>query len=111
MQDGSAKGTWGIGKSRVDVVRFWVGVAMWVGGFVSNIVCDEILYDLKRKKKAGRTLRESGGGGTGNGAKARERYSIPQGFLYRYVSHPAYFVEWIEWTGTSRLGLSSRALA
>jgi len=75
---------------------FWLGVAMWGAGFVGNIVHDEILLNIRRKKQAEdakktqEQLEEK---------KKGEHYAIPHGILYEYISYPNYFCEWIEWIG------------
>ena len=59
------------------------GVALWVAGFVGNLVHDEILRRLR-----------------GPGKPA---YSIPHGLLYDWpfggISFPNYLCEWAEWAG------------
>ena len=69
---------------------------MWAVGFVGNIVHDEILLNIRRKKQAEdakktpeQTAKE----------KKREHYAIPHGLLYKYISYPNYFCEWMEWLG------------
>ncbi|KAF7319518.1 S5A-REDUCTASE domain-containing protein [Mycena chlorophos] len=123
-------------------VSFWVGMAMWVWGFVGNVVHDEILLDLRRKAKSKGKGKETNGysnghsNGTSNGysngnsngysngnsnghsnghsngqsnghsngqangtSSTGEHYAIPYGLLYRYISYPNYFCEWVEWLG------------
>jgi 3-oxo-5-alpha-steroid 4-dehydrogenase 1 len=67
---------------------FWIGIVIWALGFMGNIYSDEILYDLRRPNKDG---------------SSKPRYSVPHGFLYSKpfggISFPAYFCEWIEWSG------------
>jgi len=67
---------------------FWLGIAMWVAGFIGNIISDEILYNLRKPSKDG---------------SVKPQYSIPHGFLYDRpfggISFPAYFCEWVEWLG------------
>ncbi|SCZ91418.1 BZ3500_MvSof-1268-A1-R1_Chr1-2g01396 [Microbotryum saponariae] len=86
---------WGLRNDSWALLVFAIGVNLWLFGFVGNVVCDEMLYDLKRKKvkSSGRTLEQR------KKMSPRERYSIPKGFLYDYISHPSYFTEWIEWIG------------
>ncbi|CCA72761.1 related to steroid 5alpha-reductase [Serendipita indica DSM 11827] len=61
------------------------GIALFVLGFVSNILHDEILYNIRRNAPT-----------TPDG---KHRYSIPQGYLYNYISYPNYFSEWVEFAG------------
>ena len=35
----------------------------------------------------------------GKEKKAGEHYAVPHGLLYRYISYPNYFCEWLEWIG------------
>ncbi|KAK4052222.1 hypothetical protein OIO90_004444 [Microbotryomycetes sp. JL221] len=98
------KDTWGIIPSTTSsllgfefdnkVVLFWFGIVLWFVGFLSNIVCDEMLYNLKKQHQPSSSLSK-----TNDNKQQHGRYKIPRGFLYEYVSHPSYFVEWIEWTG------------
>ena len=52
---------------------------------------DEVLLDIRRKAADKRKIATTTG--------TKEYYGIPQGFLYRYISYPNYFCEWIEWGG------------
>ncbi|CDO78198.1 hypothetical protein BN946_scf184974.g6 [Trametes cinnabarina] len=87
--------------------RFWAGVTIWALGFVGNIAHDEILLNIRRKAKAKGKARESAEGtgeaGDDNNGKVKknkqEHYAIPHGLLYRYISYPNYFCEWLEWLG------------
>ncbi|KAK4050369.1 hypothetical protein OIV83_003438 [Microbotryomycetes sp. JL201] len=103
QDDRHQKDTWGIKVDDKDknVYVFWIGVVFWALGFVGNIVCDEMLYSLKRQ-----SIEERKAARKNDDSKNKEplpsrssRYKIPKGFLYEYVSHPAYLCEWIEWTG------------
>lgn len=58
-------------------LRFLIGLALFICGFVMNRWADQILQSLR-------------GGG---------RYQIPQGGIYRWISCPNYLGEIIEWTG------------
>ncbi|KAL1760322.1 3-oxo-5-alpha-steroid 4-dehydrogenase-domain-containing protein [Schizophyllum commune] len=71
---------------------FLVGVALWAAGFVGNIVHDEILLDIRRKARVDK-------GKQPEGQKNQEHYAIPYGLLYKYLSFPNYFCEWVEWFG------------
>ncbi|PFH51235.1 hypothetical protein AMATHDRAFT_59523 [Amanita thiersii Skay4041] len=90
---------------------YWVGVGLWVVGFLGNVVHDEVLFEIRRKAKAkgkgkGKE-KETKEGMNGNDANETskdtkiqsEHYAIPQGLLYRYISYPNYLCEWIEWFG------------
>ncbi|KAJ7130258.1 3-oxo-5-alpha-steroid 4-dehydrogenase-domain-containing protein [Mycena epipterygia] len=68
---------------------FWVGFVLWGLGFAGNIVHDEILLNIRRNA----TSKGKGRAGAG------EHYAIPNGLLYRFVSYPNYFCEWVEWFG------------
>ncbi|KAJ7578145.1 3-oxo-5-alpha-steroid 4-dehydrogenase-domain-containing protein, partial [Mycena floridula] len=63
---------------------FWLGVGLWAAGFIGNVIHDEILANIRRRAAKD---------------KDAQHYAIPQGLLYRYVSFPNYFCEWIEWLG------------
>ena len=64
---------------------YWVGLSIFFLGFISNIYHDEILYSLRRNHPPC--------------ADGKPRYAIPEGGLYRWISYPNYFSEWIEWIG------------
>ncbi|GAA5836221.1 hypothetical protein JCM11251_007398 [Rhodosporidiobolus azoricus] len=75
---------------------FVVGLAIMAAGFASNVYHDGILFRLKGEKRREREEKEE----AGDKAKSpSDRYAIPQGGLYRYISHPSYISEWIEWSG------------
>jgi 3-oxo-5-alpha-steroid 4-dehydrogenase 1 len=75
--------------------RFWLGTLMWAAGYVGNIVHDEILLNIRRKKQA-----EDAQRAPEEIAKTKgEHYGIPHGLLYKYISFPNYLCEWIEWLG------------
>ena len=68
---------------------FWLGIGLWLFGFVGNLYHDEILFKIRRKAKSkGKFKQESG-----------EHYAIPTGGLYTWISYPNYFCEWLEWLG------------
>ncbi|KAJ7855113.1 hypothetical protein B0H14DRAFT_2443699 [Mycena olivaceomarginata] len=74
---------------------FWIGFALWAVGFAGNIAHDEILLNIRRRA-------QSKGKGKDTGSETTTpdgHYAIPQGLLYRYISYPNYFCEWIEWFG------------
>jgi len=89
---------------------FYVGLGLWLVGFVGNIVHDEILLDIRRKAKSkgkgkadkdgdkNKSKNDQNDNGTGQ-IREKEHYAIPYGLLYRYISYPNYFCEWIEWFG------------
>ena len=60
-------------------VRFIVGLALFVGGYVVNRWSDAILRELRRPGES--------------------VYRIPYGGLYRWVSSPNYLGEIVEWIG------------
>ena len=59
--------------------RFIIGVLVFIMGYVINLHSD---YILRRLRKPGKT-----------------NYKIPRGGLFKYVSCPNYFGEFIEWVG------------
>ncbi|KAI8150145.1 3-oxo-5-alpha-steroid 4-dehydrogenase-domain-containing protein [Fennellomyces sp. T-0311] len=58
-----------------------VGLGLWVLGFAINVYHDNILFNLRRAKNP------------------KQRYFIPHGGLFKFVSCPNYFGEAIEWAG------------
>ncbi|KAI6116019.1 3-oxo-5-alpha-steroid 4-dehydrogenase-domain-containing protein [Pisolithus sp. B1] len=74
---------------------YWGGVLIWLSGFIGNILHDEILLNIRRNAKAkGKAKYEED-----PTKKRAEYYAIPHGYLYRYISYPNYFCEWVEWIG------------
>ncbi|TRM60565.1 3-oxo-5-alpha-steroid 4-dehydrogenase-domain-containing protein [Schizophyllum amplum] len=71
---------------------FYLGIALWAVGFAGNIAHDEILLNIRRKAQDKKRTESEG-------EKKQEHYAIPQGLLYKYISYPNYFCEWVEWTG------------
>lgn len=74
---------------------FWIGLVLWAAGFAGNVIHDEILLNIRRNAKSKGKAKEAAGKSTSPG----EHYAIPQGLLYRYISYPNYFCEWVEWLG------------
>ena len=90
---------------------FWTGMTVWALGLASNIYHDEVLYSLKRQsgRSAKPTTSLSPSGDTANShSQQQHRYSIPPRSkgLYRFVSHPSYLSEWLEWLGYHLASLS-----
>ncbi|KAJ7028711.1 hypothetical protein C8F04DRAFT_1118437 [Mycena alexandri] len=54
---------------------------------------DSILLNIRRHAKTKGKAKEAGTTSPG------EHYAIPHGLLYRYISYPNYFCEWVEWLG------------
>ena len=88
-------------------MSFYVGLGLWFVGFVGNIAHDEILLDIRRKAKTkGKGKRtkaddnDTDGAAKPNGSRGtKEHYAIPYGLLFKCISYPNYFCEWIEWFG------------
>ncbi|GAA5858268.1 hypothetical protein JCM8547_004627 [Rhodosporidiobolus lusitaniae] len=95
---------------------FAAGLALWLAGFASNAWHDNVFFRIKREKRAEREEKAKKAAKVDGQSKPRapsfsdpkDRYAIPQGGLYRFISHPSYISEWIEWTG---FWLSTLALA
>jgi 3-oxo-5-alpha-steroid 4-dehydrogenase 1 len=75
--------------------RFWFGVLVWAAGCIGNIAHDEILLNIRRKKQAEDAKRTP----QQIAKKRGEHYAVPHGLLYKYISYPNYFCEWLEWLG------------
>jgi len=73
--------------------EYKLGLILWAFGFIGNLVHDEILMNIRRKANATGKAREK------SGQHKEEHYAIPYGLLYKYVSYPNYFCEWVEWFG------------
>ncbi|KAJ7253052.1 3-oxo-5-alpha-steroid 4-dehydrogenase-domain-containing protein [Mycena haematopus] len=72
---------------------FWLGLALWAVGFAGNIAHDEILLNIRRRANSTGKAKDS------ESTSKDGHYAIPHGLLYRYVTYPNYFCEWIEWLG------------
>ncbi len=59
--------------------RLWIGIALFITGFVIHSWSDHILRNLRKSGEKG--------------------YKIPHGGLFEYVSSPNYLGEIVEWTG------------
>ncbi|KAJ7507199.1 3-oxo-5-alpha-steroid 4-dehydrogenase-domain-containing protein [Mycena galericulata] len=93
--------------SAYELPTFWIGLVMWGLGFAGNIIHDEILLNIRRNAKSKGKAKDAD--------KPGEHYAIPHGLLYRFISYPNYFCEWVEWLGFAlaadpRLGPSSAFL-
>jgi steroid 5-alpha reductase family enzyme len=71
--------------------RFWLGLALFVGGYCVNHQSDAILRNLRRPGESG--------------------YKIPEGGLYAYVSSPNYLGEMVEWVGFAIASLTPAGAA
>ncbi|MFO0619567.1 MAG: DUF1295 domain-containing protein [Polyangiaceae bacterium] len=71
--------------------RFIVGAALFVAGFIGNVVCDE---QLRRLRAVGDTT-----------------YRVPRGGLFELVSSPNYLCEIVEWSGWALASFSLGGLA
>ncbi|BGP12277.1 hypothetical protein JCM10213_000027 [Rhodosporidiobolus nylandii] len=78
---------------------FAVGAALWLAGFASNIYHDNVLFRLKAEKQAEGERQAKKRDSPSSPHDAKSRYAIPQGGLYRFLSHPSYTSEWVEWSG------------
>ncbi len=65
--------------------RFIIGIIIYYYGFINNLRSDQILRNLRPKD--------------GEEIAAEDRYKIPYGGWFKYVSCPQYLSELIAWTG------------
>lgn len=109
----SSSGTRGLQSNAM----FWLGVVMWFIGLTGNIWHDEVLLNIRRKPKnerrpsPGPDKKKEDGATVGREASkvsSKPYYGIPYGGLYKFISYPNYFTEWVEWTGYA---IASTALA
>mmetsp|Transcript_257 Transcript_257/g.475 ORF Transcript_257/g.475 Transcript_257/m.475 type:complete len:262 (-) Transcript_257:1167-1952(-) len=76
-------------------LKFLLGAGLFLLGFSINVKCDHMLINIRQKKKA-----------------EEQKYVIPHGFLFEYVTCPNYFGEVVEWIGWTMLcGFSIPSLA
>ncbi|KAI7906181.1 3-oxo-5-alpha-steroid 4-dehydrogenase-domain-containing protein [Cokeromyces recurvatus] len=89
LMNGYTNGMWIARHSRgINDLQFWTGMVLWALGCISNIYHDTILFKLRLKKKEKEEQEHE-----------RQRYFIPYGGLFEYISCPNYFSETIEWIG------------
>ncbi|WVQ72383.1 hypothetical protein IAR50_001935 [Cryptococcus sp. DSM 104548] len=87
--------------------RFYLGVGTWAIGFIGNVVHDEILNDLRRTPGSRLIISHL----PEDDEFKTERYKVPRGGLFRWVSYPNYLSEWFEWAGWSLAASSSMFIA
>lgn len=68
---------------------FWIGFILFIAGFYIHFYSDKILIQLRDE--------------------GDNKYYIPRGFLYRYISSPNYFGEILEWIGFAVMSWSPAA--
>jgi hypothetical protein len=79
--NGFTNGLWVGRHSNALTLQFFFGISVWGAGFISNVYHDNLLFKLRLHKKE------------------TQRYFIPYGGLFEYVSCPNYFSESVEWLG------------
>lgn len=70
-----------------------LGVILFAFGMASNVYCDRILASLRRDSDARNTNTKK------KSDDPRQRYAIPRGWLFEYVSCANLVSEILEWTG------------
>jgi 3-oxo-5-alpha-steroid 4-dehydrogenase 1 len=71
--------------------RFNVGIVVFFIGFIINFHADSVLLRLRQKRNNNHN--------TTRNSVSVQRYSIPRGGMFEYVSCANYFGEILEWTG------------
>ena len=61
---------------------------------MGNLLHDEVLFNIRR-----RALRRKAEAKEKGEEDTQPHYGIPYGYLYRWISYPNYFSEWVEWAG------------
>lgn len=79
------------GTQGLQSVHFFVGIILFLVGFALHFVSDKTILNLRKDSS--------------------EEYSIPFGGLFKYVSNPNYFGEFIQWMGWAILCWSPAGLA
>jgi len=72
-------------------VPFIVGLALFLGGMITNMRADHLLLNLRKPGETG--------------------YKIPKGFMFKYVSCPNLLGEIIEWIGFAILTMNPAAMS
>lgn len=70
--------------------NFYLGISLFIIGFFSNQISDNILIHLRKPGEIG--------------------YKIPYGFLFKYISCPNHFSELIQWGGFALMAWNIPAL-
>ncbi|MCA0932938.1 DUF1295 domain-containing protein [Lutimonas saemankumensis] len=69
---------------------FFLGILLFLGGFIINQISDHKLIHLRKPSETG--------------------YKIPKGFLFKYISCPNLFGELIQWSGFAMMAWNLPAL-
>ena len=81
---------------------FYVGMTLWLAGFIGNVAHDEVLRRIRVDRIQQRKEAEKAGKKSGSGSKT-PHYAVPHGLLYDAplggISYPNYLCEWVEWAG------------
>ena len=72
-------------------LNFWIGIMLFVSGFIINLRSDHILLSLRKGEERG--------------------YKIPFGGLFKWISCPNHFGEIIEWIGFAVMAWSLSAFS
>ena len=70
--------------------NFFLGIILFIGGFIINQISDHILINLRKPNETG--------------------YKIPKGFLFDYISCPNLFGELLQWSGFAIMAWNLPAL-
>ena len=86
--------------------RFSIGISIFFIGMFINIKSDNILLGLKRKKLEQLSKEDK----NINIERNIKIYSIPNEFLFKYITAPNYFGELLEWIGFAIAGWSMNGI-
>ncbi|ETN40150.1 uncharacterized protein HMPREF1541_04426 [Cyphellophora europaea CBS 101466] len=77
-----------------------LGLGLWLAGFYGNIACEHKLFELRR----GAAKRKAKSEGKAEVSYHKVYVVPPPEGGFKYVLHPHYAFEWLEWTGYWILG-------
>lgn len=84
----NAKGIWAYNNDEefgfINIIFMLLGIVLYLTGFYINFQSDQILIDLRKKNQT---------------SDSEKKYFIPMGGMYKYISTPNYFGEFVEWFG------------
>lgn len=84
--------------------RMALGLVVWAIGFAGTVWHDDELREIRRvaARKQAQLAAEadkSTGKAKMEGKGIHKVYELPENGMFRWVLHPHYLMEWIEWTG------------
>ena len=81
-----------------------IGVAVFLCGFIGNIIHDDELRAIRRNAAEGQRAKQAAEDKNGARKNVDKVYEVPSNGLFEYILYPHYLCEWIEWAGYWMIG-------